>query len=206
MKKITPKHAVICAFLGQTRDRFHEYNEARDLEEKLKLAGQIPDISGVEAVYPYEVNDAPRLIALLKQYNLSLAAINVNVKAEPEFRDGGLTSIDKAIRDKAVRFIKEAKDFARAVGANKVTCCPLGDGYEFNFHCHYAEMWRYLVESFRAAGEYLPEIPLFIEYKPSETRGRCFGEGAGVIERYRAQGDGRHGGFRAFHLRPGESR
>jgi xylose isomerase len=174
MKKITPKHAVICAFLGQTRDRFHQYNEVRNLEEKLKLASQIPDISGVEAVFPYEVNDAPQLIELLKKHNLSLAAINVNVKAEPEFRDGGLTSIDKAIREKAIRFIKEAKAFAKAVGANKVTCCPLGDGYEFNFHCHYARMWRHLVESFREAGAFLPEIPLFIEYKPSETRGRCF--------------------------------
>ncbi|MBN2314545.1 MAG: sugar phosphate isomerase/epimerase [Sedimentisphaerales bacterium] len=174
MKKITPKHAVICAFLGQTRDRFHQYNEVRNLEEKLKLAGQIPGVSGIEAVFPYEVKGTSQLIELLKKNNLSLAAINVNVKAEPEFRDGGLTSIDKAIREKAICFIKEAKDFAKAVGANKVTCCPLGDGYEFSFHCHYAKMWKYLVESFREAGEYCPEIPLFIEYKPSETRGRCF--------------------------------
>ncbi len=174
MKTIMPKHAVISAFLGQTKDRFHQYNEVRDLDDKLVLASQIPGVSGIEAVFPYEVNDAPGLVASLQQHNLSLSAINVNVKAEPEFRDGGLTSTDKAVRGKAVRFIKEAKDFAKAVGANKVTCCPLGDGYEFNFHCNYAEMWKYLVDSLRDAGEYLPEIPLFIEYKPSETRGRCF--------------------------------
>jgi len=35
-------------------------------------------------------------------------------------------------------------------------------------------MWRYLVETFGDAGRYRPEVPLFIEYKPSETRGRCF--------------------------------
>jgi len=113
-------------------------------------------------------------LKLLKQYQLDIAAINVNVKAEPEFRNGGLTSIDPDIRKKAVRFIKQAKDFAKAVAANKVTCCPLGDGYEFNFNCDYAQMWKYLVETFSEAGSYLPEIPLFIEYKPSETRGRCF--------------------------------
>ena len=103
-----------------------------------------------------------------------MAAINVNVKAEPEFRAGGLTSTDPAIRQRAVQFIKDAKDFAQAVGANKVTCCPLGDGYEFAFQCDYAQMWKYLVETFGEAGSYKPEIPLFIEYKPSETRGRCF--------------------------------
>ena len=61
----------------------------------------------------------------MKKHKLKVAAVNVNVKAEPEFRNGGLTSLDKKIRNKAVRFIKEAKDFAEAVGADKVTCCPL---------------------------------------------------------------------------------
>ncbi|MGD8899919.1 MAG: TIM barrel protein, partial [Desulfobacterales bacterium] len=102
------------------------------------------------------------------------AAVNVNVKAEPEFRNGGLTSHDKAVRDKAVRFIKEAKDFAAAVGADKVTCCPLGDGYEFSFQYDYATTWKYLIETFGEAGSYKTDIPLCIEYKPSETRGRCF--------------------------------
>jgi xylose isomerase len=78
------------------------------------------------------------------------------------------------VRDKAVRFIKEAKDFAAAVGADKVTCCPLGDGYEFSFQYDYATMWKYLIETFGEAGNYKTDIPLFIEYKPSETRGRCF--------------------------------
>ena len=38
----------------------------------------------------------------------------------------------------------------------------------------YAQAWKHLVETFGEAGSYRPEIPLFIEYKPSETRGRCF--------------------------------
>ncbi|GAH30519.1 unnamed protein product, partial [marine sediment metagenome] len=105
---------------------------------------------------------------------INIAAINVNVKAEPEFKNGGLTSNKKEIRAKAVRFIKDAKDFAKKVGANKVTCCPLGDGYEFNFNCNYAQSWKYLIDAFGESASYLPEIPLFIEYKPAETRGRCF--------------------------------
>jgi xylose isomerase len=103
-----------------------------------------------------------------------VAAVNVNVKAEPEFRNGGLTSLDPEIRQKAVRFIMEAKDFAAAVGGDKVTCCPLGDGYEFSFQYDYAKAWNHLVETFAAAADHRREIPLFIEYKPSETRGRCF--------------------------------
>ena len=172
------KMGIITGFLSKTKDRFHEYNELLDLEEKFALMAQIEGCDGVELVYPYEVNDPKATRKLLDKYNLNIAAVNVNVKAEPEFRNGGLTSHDKDIRAKAVRFIKEAKDFAVAAGADKVTCCPLGDGYEFSFQYDYAQTWTYLVDCFGEAGGYKPEIPLHIEYKPSETRGRCFVDSA----------------------------
>jgi xylose isomerase len=168
------KMAIITGFLSRTKDRFHEYNEPLDLDQKCKLMTTIEGFDGVEIVYPYEVNDPTKTKKILSKYELNIAAINVNVKAEPEFRHGGLTSHHKTVREKAVRLIQEAKDFAAAVGANKVTCCPLGDGYEFAFQFDYAQAWKYLVETFGEAGGYKPEIPLFIEYKPSETRGRCF--------------------------------
>ena len=168
------KMGIITGFLGRTKDRFHEYNEPLDLEAKFKLMNCIHGIDGVEIVYPYEVSDAEAVKAQLQQYDLQVAAVNVNVKAEPEFVSGGLTSDNRVIRDKAVQFIKDSKDFAAAVGADKVTCCPLGDGFEFSFQYDYAKCWKYLVETFGEAGAHRPEIPLFVEYKPSETRGRCF--------------------------------
>ena len=168
------KSAVITAFLSRTKDRFHDYNQPLEFEERLALATTIEGMSGVEVIFPYETKDPVLFRSLLAKYKLDIAAINVNVKAEPEFRNGGLTSTDAGIRKRAVQFIKDAKDFAQAAGANKVTCCPLGDGYEFAFQCDYAQMWKYLVDTFGEAGSHRPEIPLFIEYKPSETRGRCF--------------------------------
>jgi len=168
------KYAVISSFLSKTKDRFHEYNEALDLESKFKMASEIPNMDAMECVYPYEVSDPAQVKQLMKKYHLAISAVNVNVKAEPEFRNGGLTSPVKAVRDKAVRFIKEAKDFAVAIGADKVTCCPLGDGWEFNFQTDYSKNWGYLKETFSEAAAYRPEITLYIEYKPSETRGTCF--------------------------------
>jgi len=168
------KMAIITGFLSQTKDRFHQYNEPLTLDQKFRLMSAIEGYDGVEIVYPYEVSIPAETKTLLEKHALNVAAVNVNVKAEPEFRNGGLTSRDKAVRDKAVRFIKESKDFAASIGADKVTCCPLGDGYEFAFQYDYAETWKYLIETFGEAGSYREEIPLFIEYKPSETRGRCF--------------------------------
>jgi xylose isomerase len=168
------KQAVISSFLSKTKDRFHEYNEDKTLEERFKMVSEIEGMDGMELVFPYEVNTPDELKILTSKYKINIAAINVNIKAEPEFRNGGVTSNKKEVRAKAVQFIKDAKDFARRVGANKVTCCPLGDGYEFNFNCNYAQSWKYLIDTFGESANYLPEIPLFIEYKPAETRGRCF--------------------------------
>ncbi len=172
------KMGVITSFLGQSKDRFHFYHEDIDLEAKFRLVTELEGYDGVEVVYPYEVKKADETRKLLDKYNLNVAAVNVNIKAEPEFRNGGVTTHEKAVRDKAVSFIKEAKDFAEAIGANKVTCCPLADGYEFVFQHDYAQAWRFLVEAFGEAGSYKREIPLFIEYKPSETRGHCFVDNA----------------------------
>ncbi len=172
------KNSLITSYLSKTQDRFHEYNAERTLRERIEAAGRIEGISGVEVVHHYEAEDPAELRKLLDANGLEISAINANVKADPDFRDGGLTSTDPGVRAKAVRFIKDAKDFAKAVGADKVTCCPLGDGYEFNFHCNYADMWKWLVEGFGEAASYLPEVPLYIEYKPSETRAKCFVDNA----------------------------
>jgi xylose isomerase len=170
----TPRFALITAFVGKTRDRFHEYNEEKTLDERLEMVCRMSDMTGVECIYPYETGTDPQVFkALLDKHNLRPAAVNVNVKAEPEFRNGGLTSLEPAIRRRAVQFIRDAKDFALAAGADKVTCCPLGDGYEFAFQCNYGLMWKLLAETLGEAGDYRREIPLFVEYKPSETRGRC---------------------------------
>ena len=169
-----PNMAIITGFLSRTKDRFHEYNEPLSVDEKFAMLAGFEGYDGVEIVYPYEVSDAAETRALLDKQGLKVAAVNVNVKAEPEFVSGGLTSLDKGVRDKAVKFIKDAKDFAIELGADKVTCCPLGDGYEFSCQYDYALAWKHLVEAFGEAGAHRTELPLYIEYKPKETRGRCF--------------------------------
>jgi len=135
------RHSVITAFLGQTTDRFHKYNEPKTVDEKFAMVAGTPGLEAVEIIFPYEVKDPAETKALLDKHGLKVAAINVNIKAEPEFRSGGITSSDPAVRARAVQIVKDAKDFAVAVGADKVTCCPLGDGYEFNFQADYISVW-----------------------------------------------------------------
>lgn len=169
-----PRMSVITAFLGQQRDRFNYYHEDRTFEEKLLIAKGIPGMVGVEIVFPYEVHDSTLVNELLRKHSLVPAAVNVNIKAEPEFTAGSLSHSDPETRRKAVRFIREAKDFAEKVGADKVTCCPLADGYEYAFQYDYGAAWRNIADTISMGADYKRNIPLFIEYKPSETRGKCF--------------------------------
>ncbi|MBN2049241.1 MAG: sugar phosphate isomerase/epimerase [Spirochaetales bacterium] len=174
MKDYRLKHAIITGFLGQTADRFRTYQQAADLEHKFRTMARMEGINGVELVYPYEVPEPEVLKDLLSRYGLSVAAINVNIKKDMDFTLGSVTNPDTDIRRKAVDMVKAAKDYAASVGADKVQCCPLGDGYEYSFQNDYITSWKRLVEAFGEAGEYRREIPLFIEYKPNEIRGKCF--------------------------------
>jgi xylose isomerase len=167
------KHAIISAFLGKLRDRFCEYQEPLTVIEKLDRMAQIPGVSGAELVHPYEVDTIEVMRRELDRRNLQVAAINANIKGDPVFHNGSLSSPDPSVRQKACDMIKRAKDYAKAIGADKVTCCPLTDGYDYPFHTHYVKAWERMVDVVREAAAYLPEITLFMEYKPSETRVHC---------------------------------
>ncbi len=167
------KHAIITSFLGKLRDRFCEYQEALSIEQKLERMAQIPGVTGAEVVHPYEVDTSEIMLAHLRRLKLEISAINVNIKADPVFAYGSLCSPDRKIRHQAVDMIKAAKSYALSVGADKVTCCPLSDGYDYPFHTDYRKSWSRMVECVAEAAAYLPEMPLFMEYKPSETRVHC---------------------------------
>ena len=164
------KQAIICPFFGRLRDRFCEYGEDLDVVERLEHIARIPGAQGVEMVYPHELRNLDEVKAVLMQLGLAVSAVNVNVKSDPEFVKGSITSPDPGVRAKALEYLKHAKDAAATLGAERVTCCPLSDGYDYPFHVHYASAWDRMVEVVTEAAVYRPDITLHLEYKPFETR------------------------------------
>jgi xylose isomerase len=164
---------VIIGFLGKTQDRFSEYQQQADTRAKLEIVKQIEGFDGVEMVFPYETGVPAETKKLMAELDLKFAAINVNIKKEAEWVPGALSRPFKDIRDRAVEMIKKGKDYAKAVGAPHVTCCPLADGYDVLFQIDYSTAWKYMIETIGEAADYLPEIPLFVEPKYSETRVHC---------------------------------
>jgi xylose isomerase len=90
------------------------------------------------------------------------------------FFSGAISSNNKKVREKAIEFIKGAKDYASAVGADKVHCAPLNDGFEYIFQENYSLAWKNIIESVSEICDYRPEIDLVLEYKDSEPRANCF--------------------------------
>ncbi len=167
------KQSVIIAFLGRTQDRFCEYHSPKTTLEKLQTVRRIKGFDGVEVVFPHETSSTEEISLIMRELQLNWAAINVNVKKDPQFVPGSLSRPVRQIREEAVAMIKRAKDFAKAVGAPLVTCCPLSDGYDMLFQVDYQASWKYLIETIGEAADYLPEIPLFLEPKYSEVRVHC---------------------------------
>ncbi|NIS62202.1 MAG: TIM barrel protein [Proteobacteria bacterium] len=168
------KQAIITGFMGKLRDRFCEYHEERTPVEKIAAVAQVKGARGVEIVFPYDCQDMGGIKDTLQKYDLGVAAVNANIKGEPEFVSGSSSVNSKKIRDSAIQIIRDAMDAAAALGADKVTCCPLSDGYDYLFQVDYRDAWNHMVSTFKEAAGHRRDIRLFLEYKASETRVQCF--------------------------------
>jgi xylose isomerase len=168
------KQAIITGFMGKLKDRFCEYHEARTPQEKIAAVAQVKGAKGIEIVYPYECQDLEAVTKALKKHKLGVAAVNVNIKGEPEFASGSSSVNSKKIRDKAIRFICEGMDLAAKLGVDKVTCCPLSDGYDYLFQVDYQKAWKNMVATFKEGARHRRDVRLYLEYKGSETRVNCY--------------------------------
>jgi xylose isomerase len=162
------KYSVITGFLGRLRDRFTEYQTKRTLEEKLELASRIKGLQGVELIYPSDFSDFGKLKRLIDQYGLGVSAVNVNLKAEPRWTYGSLTSTSEKTRREAEEVLKQAMDRAYQLDCNLITVCLLNDGHDYPFQVNYQEAWKNLIEAIKRVADYRSDIKVSLEYKMSE--------------------------------------
>jgi xylose isomerase len=166
------KYSLLLGFLGELTDRFSAYGEKRSVAERFELVTRIPGVTGVEIVYPYDLDDLGEVVAACKKHDLTVASVNLNVKKEALFRHGSFTHRDAAVRAESVEWLKRAMDTAAELGAGLVTCCPLSDGYDYAFEQDYALAWDRLLASVDEAASHRDDVLVSLEYKPSEPRAR----------------------------------
>jgi xylose isomerase len=164
------RHAVLTAFFGLLRDRFCAYQQPLSIADKLQRASEVPGVEGVEVIFPDEVRAAGEIAGDLARLGLEVAAINVNLKGDRVFQHGALSSPDPGVRRRAVDLLREGKRLARELGARRVSCAPLADGYDGVFQVDYRCVWRRMVESVASAAEEEPDVVLHLEHKPADPR------------------------------------
>lgn len=164
------KYAVITGFMGLLQDRFAKYGTERNFEQMVQISSTIKGCSGLEVVYPQQVTDPVKAKAILDNYGMGVAALNVNLKGEPKWLYGSISSPDAAIRKEAVQYIKNGLDIAAGLKCDKLTVSFLNDGSDYPFELDFVRAFNDAVESIREAASYRKDVKLSLEYKPSEPR------------------------------------
>jgi xylose isomerase len=156
--------------MGRQADRFHEYQPARDLAERLAMVKRVKGAQGIEIVYPQDFPDPDRTVALVRDAGLAVSAVNLNVKSEKRWQAGSFTASDPALRAEALAGMKRAMDLAAELDAWMVTCCPLIDGHNYAFQADYLKQWHWLEEGIAQAAQHRADVRISLEYKLNESR------------------------------------
>ena len=164
------KHSLMIGMMGRIADRFHTYQEAKDLRQRLEMAKQIANADGIEVTYPTEFANMQEAIKIVKNSGLKLSAINLNVKSEKHWQNGSFTSPDAAIRRRAVEEMRTAMDLAVECGTDMISCCPLIDGHNYAFEVDYLKQWAWLEEGIAEASQHRSDVRISLEYKLNESR------------------------------------
>ena len=171
--------AVITGFLGTARNRYMDYQPDRTIDEKLALAARIENLDGLELCYPGDFEEYSKLRSLLAASGLGVSAVNFRSRRKGRWLRGSFSSNDARERQEVVEDCWRAIDYARDLGCNRVTTCPLNDGYDYPFELDYAEAYGFAQESFARCCEHDPQVQVHIEYKLNEPRVRCLFATAG---------------------------
>jgi xylose isomerase len=157
------------------------------------VSGLAELIDDYEFHYPGELNrdNLGAVRSALDGHGIYAIASGLHV--DSRFGKGGLTALDDAVRDEALRLSLEAADLCGEVGAQMIIW-PGGEGYNYPFQVPYAEVWARLVDGVGHVAERLASHGrlLFLEHKNSEPAMKILMRNIGmtlhVIHKLRAVG------------------
>jgi xylose isomerase len=157
------------------------------------VAGLGDLIDGYEFHYPQELSAAnlDEVRAALGDHDVYCLATGLHL--DPLFGKGGLSSLDDAVRDEAIRRTLEAIDFAGELGSHFIIW-PGIEGYNYPFQTAYRESWGRFLDGMGQAAQRAADrgVTLFLEHKNSEPAMKILMRNVGmtlhVIHTLRTQG------------------
>ena len=152
------------------------YGERLSTEQLIDAAAGLDDLSGVELVGKWHVNDE-NLDSIKKQVGdagLAVTCVTPDIWASGKWGRGSFTSNDPKVRREGVDEVKKSMEWARQLDCEVVDLWFGQDGYDYTFTADYLSAWDRLIEGTMECADHVPEVKLVIEYKPKEPRTHCF--------------------------------
>lgn len=171
---MTNKYSIILGNLGNTCDRFCKgYKSNPTTEEMLNMAVKgIPYIEGIELVGTWDIrpDNVSDMKKSLADGGMVCASIIPDTFTDKDFAKGSLTSVEPAIRQKAMSYISRMSEVALEIDCKIMNLWLGQDGYDYLLTSDYDREREWLREGIMELATRFPELNYSLEYKPKEPR------------------------------------
>lgn len=138
--------------------------------EAIDCAGEVGELAGFDLAYPFvsdvSINDIKEALA---RNDLRASVVHPALYTD-EFKEGGFTNPDPALRRQAADVVRETAELAEELGSDFVKIWPGRDGYDYPFQVDYAALWDLALEGVAEAARANPGTRFAIEYKAKDPR------------------------------------
>lgn len=167
--------------LGAGRDPF-----GGPTREEIPVLDRIPMLAeaGITYIEAHDVEisgeDIPKAKALLKKHGLKMGMYTPSFFADPIFKDGAMTSNDRAVREHALHNAFHAVDATVELGAEVMVFWNGREGFDFMLGKDGQQSVRRMIDGFNTVGRYAlkrygKKAPRFaLEPKPNEPRANMY--------------------------------
>jgi len=173
-----PKFSANINTFNACADRYvlDGYGDRRNTDELIKAAQQVEDLTGVELVGKWHVNNdnVEQIRKQVTDAGFEVTCVTPDIWASGKWGWGSFTARDEKVRRDAIREVKNSMEWAKQLNCEVIDLWFGQDGYDYPLQADYHRAWDLLIEGTIECAEHLPEIKIVIEYKPKEPRTHCF--------------------------------
>ena len=152
------------------------YGQRRNTEELIKAAQQVDDLTGVELVGKWHVNDdnVEHIHRQVQDAGFEVTCVTPDIWASGKWGWGSFTSNDEKVRKAAIHEVKKSMEWAKQLNCEVIDLWFGQDGYDYPLQADFSRAWDLLIEGTIECAEHLPDVKIVVEYKPKEPRTHCF--------------------------------
>ncbi len=175
-------YSVFLGNVGTCFDRYcPSYAKPFSIEELFERVASIELLNGVDIVAVPDILDNWKTVKeCVEKTGLKVVSIAVDHFTQEIYRQGSFSSIDPAIRQKAIDDTKRVMDLAAELNCPSATIWPGQDGYDYIFQADYLEERNWFAGGIKEACKHREDVGVYIEYKMKEPRTHSYLNTAGT--------------------------